>query len=187
MRFPHLLALLCLVVAQGAAAGLYDADAEVADSGEAQRAAGVTAAFAGVLTKVTGRPDAASWEAWPSLRDAAQGLVTQYRYQTEAPPAALGTDVLNPRTRLWVQFDAAGVQQLLLREQLPLWGEARPTTLLLLAIEDGAERFLFTPERLPALQAALQSARARREIPLLQPLMDLEDTEGFRFTDVWAG
>jgi len=191
MRLVWLITALLLLTAQEAAATdpirLFEAEVEVADSGQAQRSVGIVAAFAAVVTKVTGRSQPQEFAAWPRLSEAASGLVLQYRYRSEEPQPGLVAESIVPRTLLWIQFDHAGVERLLRSEQLPVWGVARPATLLLVAVEDGTNRFLFTPEALPALDLQLSTAAARRAIPLILPLMDLEDNAALRFTDVWAG
>ena len=190
---PHLIAALatiwlaCMPLHAGAAGDvLFAAEVEVMDASAAVRSEGVVAAFAAVLTKVTGRSDPQAFAAWPRLREAADGLLLEYRYRTLAAP--VGEGPLAPaKMLLTVRFDRQGVESLLRSEQLPLWGDTRPATLLLIAVERGTERFIYTPDLLPEAAAAIASASDGRGIPLLEPLMDLEDRASLRFTEVWAG
>ena len=185
---PLLLACLLLlpVAAVSAVPPLYEAEVEVADSGAETRAPGIVAALGGVVTKVTGRADPTLLPAWPRLAAAADGLLLEYRYRTVAP-ADVNDPLQLPRTLLSVRFDRAGVERMLRQEGLPVWGETRPVTLLLIAVERGNERFVYTPDQLPAAAAALAEAAARRGIPLIEPLMDLEDRGVLRFSELWAG
>lgn len=179
--------LACLPLPAGAAGeALFEAEVEVADSSAAARGEGIVAAFARVLTKVTGRSDPEAFAAWPRLRQAADGLLVEYRYRSE--PAAPDSEPLAPpRTLLTVRFDRQGVESLLRGEWLPVWGDTRPATLLLLAVEQGTERFLYTPDALPEAARAIAAASRRRGLPLLAPLLDLEDRTALAFTEVWAG
>ena len=179
--------LACLPLPAGAAGeALFEAEVEVADTSAAVRSEGIVAAFAGVLTKVTGRTDPQAFAAWPRLRQAADSLLVEYRYRSEV--AAAGSDPLaSRRTLLTVRFDRQGVEALMRAEQLPVWGDTRPATLLLVAVEQGANRYIYTPDALPAAAAAITAASDRRGIPLLEPLMDLEDRTTLTFTEVWAG
>jgi hypothetical protein len=165
---------------------LYAAEVPAADAAQRNRTVAVVDAFAAVLTKVTGRRDLRRDSRWKALAAAAPELVMQYTSrEATAAAGATGTDGAR-NERLWVQFDRPGVDALLRDQGIPVWGEARPTTLLLVAVEDGANRFLLSGERMPEALAALQRARARRAVPVILPLLDLEDQATLRFTDVWA-
>ncbi|MDX1594403.1 MAG: DUF2066 domain-containing protein, partial [Gammaproteobacteria bacterium] len=183
------LALLAMGAAPGRAATgeLFAAEVEVPDASAEARGEGVVDAFATVLTKVTGRPDAESFAAWPQLRDAADRLMIEYRYRTEAPPSSVAEPTAPPRTLLYVRFDRQGIESLLRQNRLPLWGDTRPATLLLLAVERGTERFIYTPDAMPEAARAISEASKRRGIPIVEPLMDLEDRGMLRFNEVWGG
>jgi hypothetical protein len=173
----------------GAALGeaLFTAEVEVADAGPEARAEGIVAAFAAVVTKVTGRPDPLALPEWPRLSSEADRLLVEYRYRVDAP-ASLAEDPLTPRrTLLSVRFDRSGLERLLRDLRIPLWGDTRPTTLLLMAVERGTERFIYSHESLPQAAAAIESASRGRGIPLLEPLMDLEDRATLQFNEVWGG
>ncbi len=189
-RLPLLLLLAALLPSAPAAVvgeALFTAEVEVADTGPEARADGIVAAFAAVVTKVTGRSGPQALPAWPRLAAEAERLLVEYRYRVEAP-ASPAEDPLTPRrTLLNVRFDRLGVEGLLRDLQLPLWGDTRPTTLLLIAVEQGTERFIYTPEALPEAATAIDAAGRRRGIPLLEPLMDLEDRTSLRFNEVWGG
>lgn len=189
-RLPVLLPLLSMLLWPVAAAfgeELFTAEVEVADAGPEARAPGIVAAFAAVLTKVTGRSDPESLPSWPRLSADAERLLVEYRYRVEAP-ASLAEDPLTPRrTLLTVRFERQSLERLLREARLPIWGDTRPATLLLLAVERGTDRFIYTPDAMPEAGAAISDAASRRGIPLLEPLMDLEDRQTLRFNEVWGG
>lgn len=166
--------------------GLYEAAVPVADQGTDTRNAALREAMAAVLVKVTGRRNAHALEASNRLLGQSQRFVQQYRYQQR--------EVLDPqsgemrhRLHLWVRFDAIGVQRALLEQDVPLWGRERPDTLVWLAYDDGAERALVTPDTAPVYDRVVEETAAARGVPLLQPLMDLEDRSRLPYSDLWGG
>ena len=165
---------------------LFEAEVEVPDSGAQARKQGIVAALGVVVTKATGRAAPETLTAWPRLGAAAEGLLVEYRYRTVAP-VDIDDPLSPPRTLLTVRFDRPGLERLLQAERLPLWGDTRPATLLLVAVEHGAERFIYTPDLLPEAAVAITAASERRGIPLVDPLMDVEDRAMLPFTEVWAG
>jgi hypothetical protein len=95
-------------------AGLYDGTVRVKDRSEAMRTAACSAALAVVLTKVSGRSDAAARVG--AAINGAQRYVQRYAYVSGG--------------FLEVGFDSAAVNQLLDQAGLPLWDRDRPTTLV---------------------------------------------------------
>ncbi len=95
-----------------------------------------------------------------------------------AAPAALG---------LWVRFDPDAVRAALRQAGLPVWGDARPTTLLWLAVEDGVRRSILAEDDQSPLEQALLAAASARGVPVILPLMDLEDERNVSFGDLWGG
>ncbi|MDQ7050536.1 MAG: DUF2066 domain-containing protein [Enterobacterales bacterium] len=70
---------------------------------------------------------------------------------------------------------------------MPLWGASRPVTILWLALEDDFERQLVTSEeKHPAIVEAIHKNSLRRGIPVIMPLMDLEDELVVSISDVWG-
>lgn len=98
---------------------------------------------------------------------------------TGAPPPA-PTSLLMLRAR----FDASAVERVLHAAGFSIWPEPRPQTLLWLGMEAGGTRTLIGSDATDALHALLQTASARRGLPLLFPLLDLEDQQQIRFNDV---
>jgi hypothetical protein len=99
-------------------------------------------------------------------------------------PVAAGTP---PALRLWMRFDPDAVRITLQQAALPVWGSARPTTLIWLAVEDGMQRSIVGEDEQSPLERALVKVASRRGIPVLLPLMDLEDERRLSFGDLWGG
>ncbi len=99
-------------------------------------------------------------------------------------PVAAGTP---PALRLWMRFDPDAVRITLQQAALPVWGSARPTILIWLAVEDGMQRSIVGENEQSPLEWALVKVAAQRGIPVLLPLMDLEDERRLSFGDLWGG
>ena len=181
------LATLCAALALPAAPAhavvverLYEATVPVPDQSDAARSAALRDALGAVFVRASGRLDAATIDA-----DAAR-MVQQFRYETRQVTDPL-TGTVTPALDLWARFDPVAVQRALVERGVPIWGRERPAVLVWLAYDDGFERALVDESAPLAFRgAALDAARARG-LPLIPPLMDLQDRAALSFTDVWGG
>jgi uncharacterized protein len=177
--WPALLAGLALgLAALGADAaridGLYEAEVDVEDG----RDAAFRAALGEVLVRITGRRDAAASPELEPLLQAASSYVQQFRQPAPG--------------RLWAAFDGAALARDLARLGQPVWGAERPSTLAWVAVDaGGGQRFVVASEaELPeeaALRDELLVAARSRGLPLVLPLMDVEDRASASFAEVWGG
>jgi hypothetical protein len=166
-----------------AAAGdnLFEADVPVAGQQPDLRTAYMKTALQEVLVRVTGQPDVLNRDSVRSMLDSPERFVQQYRYYTlpESTP---------PQLMLRVDFDGGAIQQALRQQGVAYWGKTeRPEILLWLAVEDHGTRYIVSPQDNSDAARELQQAARQRGIPLMLPLMDLEDQNQVRFTDVWGG
>jgi hypothetical protein len=180
--FSVIMVLLLVAGQAGSAAaaevsGLYEAEIGVRGQGAAERIEAFRDALAQVLVKVTGQRDINAQPVAAALRSRVQSIVQQYRYRT---PAA-GSGRL-----LWAAFDAEVINQALWQHHVAVWGTARPLALILLAMEDSGQRMILEAEGDQQLTAIIKAAALQRGIPVLLPLMDLEDRSTLKFTDVWG-
>ena len=159
---------------------LYEATVPVPDqSPESQRAA-LREALGAVFVRASGRPDAGTIDA-----DASR-MVQQFRYQTRQvtdPATGAVTQVLD----LWARFDPVAVQRALVERGVPIWGRERPAVLTWLAYDDGFERALVDEAAPLAFRDSVLDAARARGLPLIPPLMDLQDRAALSFTDLWGG
>ena len=91
-----------------------------------------------------------------------------------------------PTQKLVVSFDERAVKNSLWKQKLPVWGKTRPSTLLWVAVQDANHRVLLDANEPTALLAYIQKQAEKRGIPLLYPLLDLEDQININVTDVWG-
>jgi len=92
----------------------------------------------------------------------------------------------NAQQFLVVQFEANKINKLLESDELPIWGNRRPLVVLWLATEDELRRELVTQDSYPQLEQLLTDKASRRGLPIVIPLLDLEDRQLVSVTDVWA-
>jgi len=146
---------------------LYEVTIPVQGQDALSREAAITAAFKQVLVKVSGVRDN------KIKTESVQQYVAQYRYERLGETETKG---------LWVKFDQAGVDRLLLDQGLRVWA-SRPSLLVWLAVDDGGHRYLAEDE---AYASAIKKISDRRGLSFLLPLLDIEDQKKVQFSDIWG-
>ncbi|MGH8609205.1 MAG: DUF2066 domain-containing protein [Gammaproteobacteria bacterium] len=175
-----LLTLTAVAVTGTGAGSLYDAEVRVSGTDDKARESGFQDAMRAVLVKLTGDRNAASGSGAGELLTAANAFVQQYQYRTAA--GANGT----LENWLWVQFDPAAFNQRLAPLGLSLWRPDRPTTLAWIALEEGGQRRLIGAGDDSPVAVALAKTASFRGLPLLFPLLDLEDQTQVDVDAVWS-
>src|ERR1700683_4528546 len=149
---------LCLGEAAGAItrAEMYQATVPLADRADAAYTAALQNAMKTVLIRVTGRRNADEDPALSALVSNARRYVQQYRAAPEA--------------QVWVAFDGPAIERWLTQNGQPLWGHERPTTLVLLGVQSGAQSgSVLTTDDTSELKLAIDAAAAARGLPLVWP------------------
>jgi hypothetical protein len=143
--------------------------------------------LANVLVKVSGDRNLLENPALKPILKQASGLVQQYQYKsmpvTSEEHAAEGT----PQRFLWARFDPKAVDRLLRESGFPAWGMTRPSLLVWLGQESGTRRELISPEMDIELKEYLDQVATSRGVPLVWPLMDIEDQNAIQVSDLWGG
>lgn len=177
--------LLFLPTGQSAAVevhGLYEAEVPVADQGRPARQDAILRALSRVLVKVSGTGDAGLGQ--PIDANEAARYVQQYRYRQRPPEPDAPT--AGEQLALWVRFDAQSIDQLLRQQGRPVWGSARPLTLVWLAVEEEGRRELVGANDGGVAREVLAEAGERRGLPVRLPLLDLTDQARVRLSDIWG-
>jgi hypothetical protein len=194
--------------------GLYEAEVPVVGQETEQRNQSIVEAFRRVLVKVTGNRGIVRHPLLGSDIAEAPRYVQQYRYRlipvdatSQTPPEPLSPSggpaapqppspagevaepgsPAEPRRMLRVSFDESAVNRLLRQRGLSIWGDTRPAILLWLTTEQAGRRALLVPEVEEATLGAVMAAAEQRGMPLLLPLMDLEDQSRLQISDLWGG
>ena len=166
--------------------GLYEIEIVVKNQSPAERKRALRKGLADIFTRLTGSQALERFGQMLSVLDRAPRYVEQYRYRKEQITDEIGQET--ERWLLWVRFNRKTIEKIIRDQELPLWGSTRPETLVWLAVEqaDGTRYILGNDETNPLFRALLQNAR-RRAVPVLVPLMDLDDQRKVKMGDVWGG
>ncbi len=192
---------------------LFNAEVDVYDRGIEQRREGTRRALEKVLVKVSGIRDLDVISGLIPSDKNIERFVEQFRYE-EIELAPVVPDMMNTPTnplqdttseedglahlsletepqnmaklRLWVAFDSNAVLRLLQQANLPVWDQTRTLSLLWLALQTGSQRYLIEPERHKEVKAIIDDVAASRGLPIVFPLMDLEDQSVLALSDVWG-
>jgi hypothetical protein len=167
MRLP--LSLVCALVALGvarpaAALDLYAAQAPLVDATDAGRDAAAALAFGSVLGQVTGHPATAALARQPAGRTAATKALLGFTSKT-APD---GSPAIEAR------FDPAAVRSFLAAQGVAMLPDQRPTLLLWLVVDGPTPTWLGADEP-PDVAAALMQSAAAHGLPVLLPVLDLDE------------
>lgn len=144
-------------------------------------------ALSDVLVRITGTTAIAEWEQMPELFPNPGRFVLQYRP--------------GPDDTLVVSLDGPAIEQVLRQAGVGVWENDRPLTLIWIAVDWGRGKRQIVaaddPERRPGDARSIDRNRLLRErvmeiatyrgIPVLFPLLDIEDLENISFSDIWGG
>jgi len=84
-------------------------------------------------------------------------------------------------------FEPRLVDNLIQQSKMPLWGANRPLSIVWLAIEEDFERqIVLESEQQDSLFTVIQQNAIRRGLPIILPLMDLEDELVVSISDIWG-
>jgi hypothetical protein len=168
-------------------AGLYTAQAPLDPEEEDPRAVAYEQALREVLTRVSGSQVSADPELFELLFPNPASYVLQLRP--------------GPEDTLFVSFDGEALEGLLRRNGQMVWGSERPLTVIWLAVDWGqGEREIIAaddPEDLGdeartidlnrLLRERVLEVAERRGLPIVFPLLDIEDLQNVTFSDIWGG
>lgn len=174
--FVRAVFFLCLSLMAGAASAakiddLLVGEVDVDSRDNQQLNAGVKAALAQVLVRVTGDDTAPQQPQGKAIVRQARQVMLSYAYES------------GQQLRLRVTFDQDQLKKRLQQSGLPIWGVQRPTTIHWLAVEsDGYPVQLQTD--LDRAGEASSAMAERRGLPQLLPILDLEDNMNVDVSDV---
>lgn len=159
-------------------AGLYETEVGIADANEQARGDAELRALRAVLIKLTGTRNVDVLAALALHDGPLRDLIEQSQVRGNND---------DERRRLWARFDEPRLNSLLARSRIPLWGRTRPLTAVMLAIDDGQSKRLLAAGENSGFAAILNGAAAARGIPMVLPLMDLQDARQLRPDSLVAG
>ena len=166
--------------------GLYAAEVPVPDQSDASQRQGVAAALLNVLVKLTGDREVRGRAGAATLLEHSEQYVQQYKFLKQ-PVIRNNQLSLDQQLYLWVSFNADTLDKAMQNYSVPLWGRIRPATLVWLVTQQGPDRKLVGLEDEQGYSAMLDDSAQQRGIPIMHPLLDNEDRQLVKETDVIGG
>lgn len=171
--------LLCVLLANPAAArvvdDLYSARVSVPDRSQASLDAAVRDGLSEVLVKITGSREVLSLPVLDRAVRDARDLLQQFSYESSD----------DGDLEIALSFTSDTVRNLVIEAGAPLWTANRPQVLVWLVVDGPGGRQLVDAESYPDLVAGMQRAFERRGLPLVMPILDLDDVVALSPGDVW--
>ena len=159
--------------------GLFTAEVVVQSQSREDRNTALREAFVIVLNRVGAGRELMLDVAVRKALNNASSYVDQYQYAL----ASDSEDKESPRI-LRVVFGEEAVMELMRSSGLAIWNKRRDEVLLWLVIEQRGKQTLLDVEQNMGLNVALQAAAQLKGIPVLLPLMDLEERQRISAGDI---
>ncbi len=159
---------------------LYSVEQPVAAQSDAERTRAASEGLLVVLTRLTGLVSVPrnEWIAAALARPSAY----YNRFVFTSKPLPNGGEQRYVR----VTFQSAAIQTLLREAGLPVWWSKRPTVMAWVVVDTSGERQILSSASRHPLVSALRERGQLRGLPLVLPLMDLDDNLAVSAADVWG-
>ena len=151
--------------------GLYEVEVVAQSQAVGDRDKAIQAGLRIVLGRILVEPDLWLDDNAQLLLAKAKDYVREYQFALTGVAGASEA----PARVLRILFDEQKLQALLRSSKLGLWNEIRPETLLWMVVEEQGKRLFFNPEKMSQLNIALRHASKLQGVPILLPLMDIEE------------
>ena len=178
-----------LVVAHCASAipvvDLYVAEVLVTDESQRQLDRGARAGLLQVLIRVSGTPDVQSSSLIAGSLRNPSAYYYQYGYESTDRTLIIDGEP-TPARVLKIHFDPSAIARLLRQASYPVWGSNRPSILLWVALSDEKGRRIIGETDDSEFVAQLRDQARLRGLPLLFPLLDLEDSAAIETAEIWG-
>lgn len=141
-------------------------------------------AFQLALTQVFGRVLVADdMTKIPRVNSAIIGAANYVR-QFQYSMSAKGRYNIETSRMMRVLFDEQQLLTLLRDSEVGIWSEIRPETLVWLVVEENEQSQFYTPDKWPELEMALNRAANLKGLPVLYPLLDMEEQQKITVSEV---
>lgn len=164
---------------------IYVAKVLVTDEGASQLRSGARAGLLQVLVRVSGSLEV---EESSMIRGALRNPASYYfQYSYESTDKTLMMDDGQvPALELTLHFEPSAIARLLRDASFPVWGSNRPAVLLWIAVSEGQERRILSESDPSSIVESLVTRASERGVPLLFPILDLEDASQISTAEVWG-
>lgn len=160
--------------------GLYEIELIANSQSADDRTQAIKQAMYAVLSRVLVSEDISKIPAVQQALASAQNYVKQSQY------SLISTDE-QPDTEarlLRVQFDEDQLMEVMRKSQVGIWSEIRPQTLVWLVVDDEEGRRFYNADIMPELESALAFASKLKGVPMIFPMLDLEEQQKISVSEV---
>ena len=186
-KFVYLLIMLLALSVSGRSQAvvveeLFTIEMPVADQTTSVRLEAFAEAFKLVVIKVSGSDDALLSAGFSRPMQSSARYVKQFRYINRKDENAEGFD--SGQLFLKIDFNQRLVEELLRENNFPVWGRERPGSLLVVSYDVNENIRLVSGETTPEIVDLFDQAALNLGVPILFPLMDLEDIALLNIGDI---
>lgn len=200
-RSSSLFALLSMFFAASAVAvpveDLYVAEVLVPRASQTQLASGAREGLLEVLVRVSGTTEVSDSPVIRQALSRPQNYYYQYSFESPDEPVQSGDapeeepddddrEAESTARILRIYFEPSAIARLLREGGFNVWGSNRPSILLWVAVSDGQGRRLLGETDDSELVQSFNRQARRRGLPLMYPLLDLEDEANLSPAAVWG-
>lgn len=161
---------------------LYTIELPVPDQTTSQRLEKFKQAFSDVIVKVSGSTEVLQHVGMKRPLKSSSRYVHQFRYVTYKDEADENFE--GGQLFLSVTFNQDAIENLLRSNDIPVWGKERPSTLLLISYQLNKKTSVVSSDTTPEIVDELEMLAQKKGLPVLFPLMDLEDRLQFGVQDI---
>lgn len=175
----------CLNAQAALVEDLYSIELAVADQTTTQRLAIFKQAFRNVIVKVSGSPETLKHPGMSRPLKSSARYVRQYRYINRKDESE--DNFAESQLFLRVTFNQEAIENLLRSNEIAIWGKERPSTLLLVSYQLNKKTSIIASDTTPEMVDEFELLAQNLGLPVLFPLMDLEDRQLFGVEDILGG
>ena len=159
--------------------GLYEIELIANGQTAADRDQAIKQALYAVLSRILVSEDISKLPVVQQALNSAQHYVKQFQY------SLIGADYSDSDARLIrVEFDEEQLLESMRNSQVGIWSEIRPETLLWLVVDEEGQRQFYNADSMPEIESALALASKIKGIPLIFPMLDLEEQQRISVSEV---
>ncbi|ANE56250.1 hypothetical protein AYM39_14380 [Methylomonas sp. DH-1] len=160
--------------------GLYEIELVARSQSAEDRLQAIKQAMYAVLSRVLVAEDISKIPAVQQALASAQNYVKQSQFSLisadEQPD--------NEARLIRVQFDEDQLMQVMRDSHVGIWSEIRPETLVWLVVDEDGVRQFYNADAMPEVESALAFAARIKGIPMIYPMLDLEEQQKISVSEV---
>ncbi|MGR8929538.1 MAG: DUF2066 domain-containing protein [Gammaproteobacteria bacterium] len=160
--------------------GLYEIELVANSQSASDRQQAIKQSLYGVLNRVLVAEDISTIPAVQEMLNGAQFYVKQFQYSLISADQSSDSDARLIR----VEFDEDQILEVMRNANVGIWSEIRPETLAWLVIDEEGNRRFYNPDTMPDFENALSLASKVKGIPVIFPLLDLEEQQRISVSEV---